>query len=52
MPAFMAEGGMPYWIDLMTSDVRKSSHFYGELLAGTLRNCMWGTAWRACRGFR
>ena len=32
MPAFMAEGGMPYWIDLMTSDVRKSSHFYGELL--------------------
>jgi len=23
---------MPYWIDLMTSDVRKSSHFYGELL--------------------
>ena len=27
MPAFMAEGGMPYWIDLMTSDVRKSSHF-------------------------
>ncbi|AZA08256.1 VOC family protein [Corynebacterium pseudopelargi] len=32
MPAFQAEPGMPYWIDLSTSDIRKSSHFYAELL--------------------
>ena len=32
MPAFEATGGMPYWIDLSTSDVRKSTHFYAELL--------------------
>jgi len=32
MPAFEATGGMPYWIDLTTSDVRKSTHFYAQLL--------------------
>jgi predicted enzyme related to lactoylglutathione lyase len=32
MPAFEAVGGMPYWIDLTTSDVRKSARFYSELL--------------------
>ncbi|MGV0342239.1 VOC family protein [Corynebacterium mastitidis] len=32
MPAFHAEPGMPYWIDLNTSDPRRSEHFYGELL--------------------
>lgn len=32
MPAFEAIGGMPYWIDLTTSDVRKSAHFYSEIL--------------------
>ncbi|RNE48200.1 VOC family protein [Corynebacterium alimapuense] len=32
MPAFEAIGGMPYWIDLTTSDARKSAHFYSELL--------------------
>ncbi|GAA4792968.1 VOC family protein [Corynebacterium canis] len=32
MPAFMAEGGMPYWIDLITSDVRRAAHFYNQLL--------------------
>lgn len=32
MPAFQAEPGMPYWIDLTSSDVRKSAHFYSEIL--------------------
>ncbi|MBC3186647.1 VOC family protein [Corynebacterium sp. zg-331] len=32
MPAFHAEPGMPYWIDLNTSDPRRSQHFYSELL--------------------
>ncbi|GAA1475490.1 VOC family protein [Corynebacterium felinum] len=32
MPAFQAEPGMPYWIDLTTSDLRKSTHFYSEIL--------------------
>lgn len=32
MPAFQAEPGMPYWIDLTTSDLRKASHFYSEIL--------------------
>lgn len=32
MPAFQAEVGMPYWIDLATSDPRKSTRFYEEVL--------------------
>ena len=32
MPAFEAEVGMPYWIDLTTSDSRKSAHFYEQVL--------------------
>ncbi|QPK79243.1 VOC family protein [Corynebacterium lizhenjunii] len=32
MPAFEAEVGLPYWIDLTTSDPRKSAHFYAEVL--------------------
>lgn len=32
MPAFNADPGMPYWIDLSTSDVRKSTYFYSQLL--------------------
>lgn len=32
MPAFAATPGMPYWIDLSSSDVRKSSYFYSQLL--------------------
>ena len=32
MPAFEAEVGMPYWIDLTTSDPRKSARFYEEVL--------------------
>lgn len=32
MPAFEARPGMPYWIDLMTSEARKSTYFYARLL--------------------
>ncbi|AWB81012.1 glyoxalase [Corynebacterium yudongzhengii] len=32
MPAFAAHGGMPYWIDLRSSDPRKSRYFYSKLL--------------------
>ena len=32
MPAFEAVGGMPYWLDLTSSDLRKSSYFYAKLL--------------------
>ncbi|EEI16287.1 VOC family protein [Corynebacterium lipophiloflavum] len=32
MPAFQALEGMPYWQDLLTSDLRKSSYFYSKLL--------------------
>ena len=32
MPAFQADTGMPIWLDLTTSDVRKSAHFYATLL--------------------
>lgn len=32
MPAFEAEVGMPYWIDLTSSDPRKSAYFYEEVL--------------------
>ncbi|CAB0626596.1 VOC family protein [Corynebacterium diphtheriae] len=32
MPAFQAEPGMPYWIDLTTSDLRKSTYFYSHVL--------------------
>ncbi|MEZ2190187.1 VOC family protein [Corynebacterium sp. CCM 9204] len=32
MPAFMAQDGMPFWIDLTTSEMRKTAHFYAEIL--------------------
>ncbi|MFH0412606.1 VOC family protein [Corynebacterium sp. L4756] len=32
MPAFMSEVGMPYWIDLTTSDAEKSAEFYRKVL--------------------
>lgn len=31
MPAFLAGGGMPFWIDLMTTDIRKASSFYAQV---------------------
>lgn len=32
MPAFEARPGMPYWIDLLTTEMRKSSYFYSRIL--------------------
>ena len=32
MPAFEARPGMPYWIDLFSSELRKSSYFYSRIL--------------------
>nr|VDG62064.1 27 kDa antigen Cfp30B [Streptococcus thermophilus] len=32
MPAFEARPGMPYWIDLLSSELRKSSYFYSRIL--------------------
>ena len=32
MPAFEAQPGMPYWIELATTEARKSSYFYSRIL--------------------
>lgn len=32
MPAFEARHGMPIWVELSTSDIRKTSRFYSEIL--------------------
>lgn len=32
MPAFEARPGMPYWMDLLTSEARKSSYFYSRIM--------------------
>lgn len=32
MPAFHAQDGLPYWIDLLTHDVEKAAEFYSALL--------------------
>lgn len=32
MPAFEAQHGMPIWIELSTSDIRKSANFYSHIL--------------------
>lgn len=32
MPAFEARHGMPIWVELSTSDIRKTSHFYGQIM--------------------
>ncbi|MEJ5998090.1 VOC family protein [Corynebacterium sp. H130] len=32
MPAFEARHGMPIWVELSTSDIRKTSHFYSEIM--------------------
>ncbi|WKD60127.1 27 kDa antigen Cfp30B [Corynebacterium ciconiae DSM 44920] len=31
MPAFMGQDGMPYWIDLSTSELRKARYFYSKV---------------------
>lgn len=50
MPAFMAQHGMPYWIDLMSSDVRKSAHFYSELLGWEFEETVPGYRLARCQG--
>ncbi|WP_257159474.1 VOC family protein [Corynebacterium cystitidis] len=32
MPAFEARPGMPYWVDMSTKDLRKSTYFYSKVL--------------------
>ncbi|AGF71235.1 VOC family protein [Corynebacterium halotolerans] len=49
MPAFEATGGMPYWIDLTTSDPRKSAHFYSEILGWEIREEVEGSGYRIAR---
>ncbi len=39
MPAFEAEVGMPYWIDLTTSEPRKSVNFYEQVLGSGVYYC-------------
>ena len=46
MPAFQAEPGMPYWIDLTSSDVRKSSHFYSQVLGWEIEEICKGSRLR------
>lgn len=36
MPAFMANHGMPIWLELSTSELRKSAHFYETILGWTV----------------
>ena len=49
MPAFEALGGMPYWIDLTTSDPRKSAHFYAEILGWTVEEEVAGSGYCIAR---
>lgn len=49
MPAFEAVGGMPYWIDLTTSDPRKSAHFYSDLLGWSVQEEVEGSNYRIAR---
>lgn len=37
MPAFAARGGMPYWIDLRATDLRKASYFYSKLMGWEIK---------------
>lgn len=49
MPAFEAVGGMPYWIDLTTSEPAKSAHFYSQLLGWDVREEVEGSDYRVAR---
>lgn len=49
MPAFEAVGGMPYWIDLTTSDPAKSAHFYSQLLGWEIREEVEDSDYRIAR---
>ena len=52
MPAFQAEPGMPYWIDLTSSDVRKSSHFYSQVLGWEIEEISEGYRMARLQGSR
>ena len=49
MPAFEAEVGMPYWIDLLTSDPRKSAAFYSEVLGWEVSEVEGSNGYRMAR---
>lgn len=49
MPAFEAVGGMPYWIDLTTSEPAKSAHFYSQLLGWEIQEEVEGSDYRIAR---
>ncbi|WIM67856.1 VOC family protein [Corynebacterium breve] len=44
MPAFEARTGMPYWVDLSTSEVRKSTYFYTKVLGWEIDDAAYRTA--------
>lgn len=46
MPAFEARHGMPIWVELSTSDIRKSSHFYSQIMGWELSD---GDSYRIAR---
>ncbi|APT91662.1 glyoxalase [Corynebacterium phocae] len=49
MPAFEAEVGMPYWIDLTTSDADASARFYTEVLGWEAEEGAEGAGYRLMR---
>lgn len=49
MPAFQAEAGMPYWLDLTTSDPAKSAHFYSQLLGWEIKEEVADSDYRIAR---
>lgn len=49
MPAFEAVGGMPYWIDLTTSDPARSAHFYSRLMGWEIQEEVADSDYRIAR---
>lgn len=49
MPAFEAEVGMPYWVDLTTSEPRKSAYFYEKVLGWEVNPASEGSEYRIGR---
>lgn len=52
MPAFQAQPGMPYWIDLATTEARKSSYFYSRILGWEIGDAGEGAAGDAVNDYR
>lgn len=44
MPAFEAQTGMPYWVDMSTRDKRKSTYFYSKVLGWDISEDAYGMA--------